>query len=305
MQTETHISLYKGEVQIIFKENKETGYHAYFVTDEKYGLKNKRAKGVTTIIDIKDKSTPLQIWATETMRDYLIDNFLAQEKPITYDDLLLAAKEYKNKKEKAADIGSQIHNWIERFVRHTLREKDFQDEPAIPEDKAIRIGISAFLDWVNEHKVEFLSAERIVYSREHQIIGTMDIEAIVDGVYGLIDIKTGNGIYNSVKMQTGIYCKADHEEKEYSNPKKFKKYQTRWAIRLSKETEEEYIERMKRKLKTEWPKYQIFEAREFPEVEGDNIETDCIAFLHAKGLKEWDDKTDFYKLSLVNKQKDE
>jgi hypothetical protein len=227
------------------------------------------------------------------MRDYLIDNFLKEEKPITYDDLILAAKEYKNKKEVAADIGSEIHDWIEKYIRYILKE-DGYDEPKIPKKKEIKIGISAFLDWINENHVEFISTERVIYSREHQFMGKMDIEAKVNGLYALVDIKTGNGIYNSVKMQTAAYAKADLEECQYS--KKKKKYETRWALRLSKETESEYIERMKRKGKDVYPEYKVFEAREFPETEGDNIETDFKAFLACKDLLEWDQKTDFYKI---------
>ena len=158
MMIEQKANLYNGEVEVLFKENKDTGYHAYFITDTSLGIKAKRGKGVTSIIGIKDKSTPLTIWATETMRDYLIDNFLKEEKPITYDDLILAAKEYKKVKDKAADIGSEIHDWIEKYIRYVLKE-DGYDEPKIPKKKEIKIGISAFLDWVNENHVEFISTE--------------------------------------------------------------------------------------------------------------------------------------------------
>jgi len=294
MMKEEKISLYNGEVEILFKENKDTGYHAYFITDTSLGIKAKRGRGVTSIIGIKDKSAPLTIWATETMRDYLIDNFLKEEKPITYDAILEASVEYKKVKDNAANIGDEIHGWIERFIRHTLNEKGFEKVPEIPKRKEIKIGISAFLDWVNENDVKFISTEKILYSREHGFVGKMDIEAMVNGLYALVDIKTGNGIYNSVKMQTAAYAKADLEECQYS--KKKKKYETRWALRLSKETESEYIERMKRKGKDIYPEYKVFEAREFPETEGDNIETDFKAFLACKDLLEWDQKTDFYKI---------
>lgn len=294
MMKEEKIKLYNGEVEILFKENKDTGYHAYFITDEKNGLKSKRGRGVTSVIAIKDKSAPLTIWATETMRDYLIDNFLKEEKPITYDDILEASVEYKKVKDNAANIGDEIHGWIERFIRHTLEEKGFEKVPEIPKRKEIKIGISAFLDWVNENDVKFISTEKILYSREHGFVGKMDIEAKVNGLRALIDIKTSNGIYNTVKMQTAAYAKADMEE----NPKN--KYQTRWALRLAKETESEYLEKMKKKGKEKFAEYKVFEAREFPENEDDNIETDFKAFLNCKALFEWDQKTDFYK---IDKQK--
>ena len=40
---------------------------------------------------------------------------------------------------------------------------------------------------------------------------------------------------------------------------------------------------MKKKGKEKFAEYKVFEAREFPENEDDNIETDFKAFLNCKG----------------------
>ncbi len=80
-----------------------------------------------------------------------------------------------------------------------------------------------------QHKVKFVSTERIVYSKKHDYIGKMDAEAMVDGKRVLVDFKTSSGLYNSVRMQTAAYQKADEEEGA-------KSYKGRWAIRISRKT---------------------------------------------------------------------
>lgn len=282
--TEEQFVLYGGKVSGVFKENKETGYHAYFITDEEKGLINKRPAGTTTIIGIKDKSVPLVIWATELARDYLLEMF--QKGEMSEEFIKYSATIHREKLKTAGDIGSEIHDWCEKYIRHNLGQ--IEEEPKIPAKREIKLGAISFLNWVKEHNVKFISTEKIVYSRKYNFIGKMDIEAIVDGEYSLVDLKSSNGLYNSVKMQTSAYAKADEEEDK-------PKYQRRWAIRLSKETEKEYLARMEKKGKTDFPAYQVFEAMRFEENEEDNIEKDFEAFLSCKTLYDWDNKTDFYK----------
>lgn len=281
-------SLYGGEVKIKFYPNS----HAYKVTDEKNGLKDKRVKGVTTYLGIKDKSAPLVIWATELAGWNLIDK-LRSGKVITEEDIMEAVPLHRKKLEEASNIGQKIHDWCEYFIKHNIGENGYEDDPILPDEKEILLGINSFLYWYNEHDVKFISSERIVYSRKEQAIGILDIEAKVDGKLALIDLKTSNGLYNAVRFQTATYVKFDEEE----NPDK--KYDERWAIRLSKETEEEYLERQERNcfIRGKDPQYikpyQALEVMRFDN--GEELEKDYQAFLNSKGLKIRDDETDFFK----------
>lgn len=267
---------YNGQVKISFYPNS----HRYKVDDAGVAVS---PKGVTTILGIKDKSAALVSWATELGRDYLLEKFEAGE-PITALEIFEASKLHTVRKEEAADIGTKIHDWCEGYIKSKLGLPGYEILPALPEEKAVQLGVSAFLDWEHEHKVKFVSSERMIYSRMHKYVGTMDIEAIIDGKLALVDLKSSNGLYNSVRMQTAAYAMADMEE----FPEK--KYQTRWAIRLAKETEGDYHARMLRKGKTGYPDYQVFEAKEFPV----DLDRDCAAFLAAKALFDWDKETDFY-----------
>ncbi len=275
--------LYKKAIKVKFYP----GSHAYYVN-------GKRKTGVTTFLGIKDKSRPLVIWATGLAEDHLLD-MLAAGKPIKDTDVIEACGLHEVRKQAAADIGTEIHDWCERYVRHRLKEKGF-DMPEMPEKQTVAIGVSAFLDWEKEHKVKFVSTERVVYSKKHDYIGKMDIEAIIDGDLCLVDLKSSNGLYNSVNMQTAAYAKADEEERGCE-------YAGRWAIRLSKQTEDEYnADWAKKNAKRERqgkaplvvPPYQVFEAKYLDEG-GSNIDRDYKAFISAMHLKRWDDETDYFK----------
>lgn len=273
-------ALYKGKVKIKFFPES----HQYWVSIR--GEKAVRKTGTTTYLGIKDKSTALVSWATDLARDFLFEK-VDGGAVIDRDLIAEACKLHNVRKEEAANIGTIIHDWCEKYIKHKLKEPGYEQFPEIPDNESAIIGVNAFLDWEKKHKVKFISSERVVFSLKHDYIGTMDIEAIIDGKLCLVDLKSSTGLYNTVRAQTASYAMADMEE----NPKK--KYRGRWAIRLAKETEKEYIARMEKKGKTEYPKYVVFEARDLEE-EGYFMERDFDAFLNCVELFRWDKETDFY-----------
>lgn len=260
-----------------------------------YMVNGDRKTGVTTILNIKDKSTALVSWATDLSSEYLCLK-LKEKGSVTIEDIYYAEELHSVRKNEAADIGTKIHDWAEHYIKYKLKEKGYT-MPQMPDEKEVQIGINAFLDWEKEHDVKFVSSERVVYSRKYDYIGKMDIEAKVDGQVCLVDLKSSNGLYNTVRMQTAAYAKADEEER------KKKVYVGRWAIRLAKETEAEYNARMenknikrsrKGKEPVDYPAYQVFEAKYLDDTKG-MIEDDFEAFLGSQTLFNWDKRTDFFK----------
>lgn len=290
-------TLYGGEVKVKFYPNS----HMYKVTDEKYGLKDARVKGVTTYLGILDKSNALVSWATETAGLHLYD-IIASGQIITMDNVREAIGKHRQIKDEAALIGTAMHAWCEYFVKHKLGVKGFEEQPKLPEDPQILLGVNSFLEWYTAHNVQFLSSERVVYSRKHQYIGTMDFDAIVDGILSAGDFKSSNGLYNTVRAQMSAYVEAAEEEAEHIG--KPVKYQNRIAVRLSKETEAEFTKRMERKNlikgKEDAPidpyvpfEWKVFEGRESHEFDMEK------GFMSAKTLYEWNQATDFF----LNKSK--
>lgn len=271
----TEFSLYKGKIK-----------GKFYPASHRYYVNGKPKTGVTTYLGIVDKSRPLITWATELYRDYLLS--VSAEGEITEAHIFEGAVLHEERKQAAAAIGDEVHSWVEKYIKG--------ETPEMPESREAQIGVSAFLDWASEHKVEFLSSERVVYSKKHDFIGKMDIEAMVNGKLCLIDIKTSNGLYNTYGMQTAAYVRADEEESG-------RKYHGRWLIRLSKETEDEYLDRMAKKAANRARKgqaaftaapYQVFEAK-FLDNDPTHLQRDFDAFLHAKALYEWNRETDTFR----------
>lgn len=285
-------SLYKGAVKIKFYP----GSHQYWVANG--SDKFTRASGVTSQIAIKDKSRALGIWQQQVTVDFLL-NLIADGIKIDEDKAIEACIQHELQKEEAADIGKDIHRWCELYIKKQLGI--VKEMPEIPEVAEAVTGVNAFTSWLEEHKVKFVSSERIVYSKSLGYIGTLDIEAKVDGKHCLADLKASNGLYNSVRMQTAAYVAADEEERKV-------KYDGRWAIRLAKYTEKEYMTRERRKAQikeaiarvkgTEYrsypPKpYQVFEAK-FLDNEKSFQKRDMAAFVNCMELTAWDRATDSY-----------
>lgn len=273
--------LYNGEIGIEFNPDS----HIYMVND---GGKPWRPKSVTGIIGIKDKSGALVPWALEEGAKHLIQ---CLEKGVKIDEeqIIKAVFASEVSKTKAADLGTAIHDWIEKYIRFKTKQKGYSSLPGMPEDKNVLMGINSFLAWEAAHKVKYLWAEKVLYSKKYGYIGKGDFAAVVDGLTCLCDNKTSNGLYNSVRMQTAAYVKADEEETKL-------KYDGRWAIRVAKETESEYLKRMeiKNRIKrilgkkeSEIKPYEPFQAV-FLDDKASMLKDDFQAFLNCMDLGEWD-----------------
>ena len=273
--------LYSGKVGVKFFPDS----HIYYVT---VGEEKWRPKSVTGITGVKDKSQALIPWALEEAAKHLI-GCLEDKKKIDEEQIIKAVFASQEYVEKAADLGTEIHDWIEKYILSKISKKN--PAPNMPEDENILVGVNSFLAWEESHKVKFLWAEKLVYSKKHDYIGKADFGAIVDGKRCLCDNKTGNGLYDGVLTQTAAYLKADEEETG-------EKYDGRWAIRISKETEKEYHARLavKNKIKTILGKkekevypYQIFQAVYLDE-EKENLKEDFETFLAEKVVSDWGGK---------------
>lgn len=281
--------LYKGKIDVKFLGPTEEmpNRHIYMVD-------GKRKTGVTTALNMKDKSGALMIWQGEEITKHLME-MVQNGASLTQESVVKAIFSSETAKNKAADIGTITHNWIEGYINHKLKKKGFEKLPPMPEDQNAITGITSFLEWESNHKVKYLWAEKVLYSKKYDYVGKGDFGAVVDGLRCLCDIKTGNGMYNSVLAQTAAYAMADTEENGI-------KYDGRWAIRLAKETSREYEKRMtfKNTIRQFLGKsdkiaeaYVPFEAR-FLDTEKKNMKRDFEGFLCHWNLMLWDRETDFW-----------
>ncbi|MEO0304706.1 MAG: hypothetical protein ABIM64_05540 [candidate division WOR-3 bacterium] len=200
-QIDKEVVLYGGLVKIKYFDQ----YHQYFVNGEK-------ALGVTAITGLIDKSRPLMYWATKLAYDYLAEIHIKGKK-IELEDIEIACKLHMQKKKEAADFGTQVHEWAEKYIKAKVKERR---DIEMPKDPRVLNGVIAFLKWVESHKIKFLESERIVYSKKHKYIGTMDCVFTMGTekhkVRHIGEFKTSSGIYEEMIFQITAYEEAYREE---------------------------------------------------------------------------------------------
>ncbi len=201
------LDLYNGDVIIYFDNVKHKFYR-----EDKSPIKT----SVTGFTGIRDKSGPLMWWVAQEMGKYLIDNWIIGKitKESQKAELIDSArKEYRIASQKAADIGTAIHEYIEEWIKG--------NKPAIPKNEMIVNGITAFHKFQKEHKVKWIASERKIYSVEYDYGGILDGIGIIDGKLYFVDFKSSKGIYDEMVFQVAAYRMAIEEEiKHLLNTKK-------------------------------------------------------------------------------------
>jgi len=214
-QPDKTIELYKGKIIIDFYER----WHQYF----RRGI-DKKIISVTQATGVIDKSRPLIYWATGLARDYLLN----LQGEITEEEIVYACSLHAKIKKEAADTGTQIHDLAHNYIKAKLERKPLPSVKDIPMSDEVANGYVAFLKWNDEHKVKYIATEKIVYSRKYDYVGIMDAKAVVNGELAAVDFKSGNGIYDEMRMQVAAYQQADSEESH-------SKYGDKWIIRFGKD----------------------------------------------------------------------
>jgi hypothetical protein len=209
--------LFDGKVYI--NRDSRHRYFVHFVDDASGALSPaKRPPSVTGVTGIIDKSRFLMPWAIRLTTEEIIEATQKLEDEGELLDALMvknivekAAKASDRAKRSAANLGTAVHDWVEKHIRNqTAGEPD----PAMPRNKKVRRGVEAFLGWEEAHDVEYLFTERYIYSIEHNFVGTLDIIARVDGLLTLADLKTSKAVYSEYHLQLGGYEIGFNEEFE-------------------------------------------------------------------------------------------
>lgn len=216
------VSFYGGRALI---EKKPWGDHFRFTIDGRSGILS--ATGVTKYLD---KSQALLPWAVALVGTHVTSTFEARKgETFSKDEIYLVVSEAIRKPEEAkvagGKTGDAIHDYAHAFAKaeiagDTLPEvPKLEDMPAEEREKALN-GINAFLDFYNDHDVEFLKMEQLVYynsllagdTKEGEevieYLGILDLLARVDGKVGVWDYKTGKRVYTDQRYQLSGYRKA-------------------------------------------------------------------------------------------------
>lgn len=191
--------------------------------------------------------------------------------------------------QKAALRGTKIHEVCEQI----LLGNDVDIEPAIIPT------IETFKKFIKEKKLKVIAVEkRVEDDSKNFYAGTIDLIAKVGDDIGIIDIKTGSGIFAEYSLQTAAYLNA------YNITAK-KKAKKRWILRIDQFHTCKHCTAKKRikegEVKITGGKYfcnhefnGVSTELEFKELKGAKI--DFKAFLNAKRLWEWQNKAAIQKV---------
>ncbi len=112
--------------------------------------------------------------------------------------------DYKDIRKKAADSGTICHE----MIYHDLHGSKFEGSKYPPElVVSAETGFLNYLEWKDAFKVKPILLEKNLVSEEHKVGGCPDCVAEIKGVLGLVDWKTGKGIYAETIIQLKAYSK--------------------------------------------------------------------------------------------------
>lgn len=188
---------------------------------------------VTTVLGLLDKSGPLTWWASGCACDFIkdhIEEIKNPDGPHVIDQLLKEAKAAFTKTgEKACDIGTQVHQAIEKYIK---TGKDLSGKLM----DEVQHGFLAFLEWESKNHVVWERSELEIISTRYGYAGTADAIAVINGHRYLIDFKTSKAIYDEYRMQLGAYRKGWNDE--YASLEGNTKIENVAVLRLDKESGE-------------------------------------------------------------------
>lgn len=193
-------------------------------------------------------------------------------------------QESEDIKEKSANEGTLIHETLQAIM--------IGESPIVAPE--IKPSIEAAVKFIEQHNIqidpEFI--EKRVVNHNHRYAGTVDSIALIDGKFGVLDIKTSQAIYRDYALQTSAYMDALKDQ--------FSGLQTRWILRVDQQRTclkcgstmrpkggRDKIRKSSRPCPNDghhWSELKgIVELKEFP-----FWKDDFEAFLGAKKLWEWE-----------------
>ena len=164
------------------------------------------APSVTTIIKagmpkhtrVGESESALLNWAARMSAEYAVKNWRELDQRSVRERLVLIKSAHEEVRDKAADIGDQVHDAIDAWNK---------DVPLAvwPADSYA----NQFISFMTATKPRFLESEVTLWSRKHGYAGTADWIAEIGGYVTLGDNKTGRRVYGEVGLQLAALVHAD------------------------------------------------------------------------------------------------
>jgi len=121
---------------------------------------------------------------------------------------LSKVKAHQRELAKAAEIGTQVHGYIEWSLRKAMGQA-VPPEPRLSSEAVV--AFSHFQEWMITVHLKPLFIEQTIWSSAGGYAGTLDLLAEVNGVPTVIDFKTSSAIYPEMSLQVAAYIHAVRE----------------------------------------------------------------------------------------------
>ena len=168
-----------------------------------YKHKGKILPSVTTIIGEFSPKDALIQWASNSCRDYIVDNWEAMQGMCIDTHLNAARFHYKALSTEALDIGSEFHDIAEKIYKDKIIYESINPK--------VNNCVRAFEQWVHDNDVEMIATERSVFGDGWA--GTLDLECMLNGIHTIVDYKTSKAIYPATMgMQLAAYLSVTDAE---------------------------------------------------------------------------------------------
>ena len=181
---------------------------------------------------------------------------------------------------RSAEEGTAVHAVVEAVLR----------KESVVTPPSIQPSIDAFMDFYGKNLITPLKIEERITSRVHHYAGTIDALVEINGVVGVLDIKTSQAIYRDYGMQTAAYIQALEEDPNMPRL-------TSWILRLDQNQKcmkckatmrqkggNVKIRNDRHPCEHEWSTVKgEYELKELPD-----YDSNIRAFLAAKSLWEWE-----------------
>jgi len=151
---------------------------------------------VTTILSGSIPKPALQYWYGQQV-------YYATIKDPSIDEKTALSAPYK-KSESATGRGKLVHSVVEAF------KNTGEHIESIPIQ--FQGYVTAFYDFMRDHKPELLEQEKKVMDEENLVAGTLDLYIKLGESYMVIDVKTGKDIYPETALQLSAYAKMLRDE---------------------------------------------------------------------------------------------
>lgn len=158
---------------------------------------------ITSIISAGVPKPALMYWGIKSVAEYAAGNLetLLEMRQFGHDGVVRHLKQVPwESRDSAADAGTALHDYAEAWITG--------QEPTAPSDSYVAAMADQFLDFCYELKPEFHAAELILHNTVDGYAGTIDGVATINGIKGILDYKTGKGVYGEAALQlaAGAAC---------------------------------------------------------------------------------------------------